>query len=199
MPYRKISVIKRNTSGTIRTQLGNVDAVILPGGFSYGDYLRCGAIARFSPVMKAVKKFAADGGLVMGICNGFQILCRKRTAARRAAAKRRSEVHLQARRDLRRNHRTRHLHTRRKVGQISEGPHRSRRRKLLCRRSHARRTRSRGSHCFPVRHALQRLNPEHCRNSEPRAQCARNDAPPGTRSRSADGLHRRARDFQVRW
>src|SRR5689334_1608121 len=54
--------------------LGDVDAVILPGGFSYGDYLRCGAIARFSPVMEAVRKFAADGGLVLGICNGFQIL-----------------------------------------------------------------------------------------------------------------------------
>ena len=54
--------------------VGQVDAVILPGGFSYGDYLRCGAIARFSPVMQAVKKFAADGGLVLGICNGFQIL-----------------------------------------------------------------------------------------------------------------------------
>ena len=48
--------------------------MILPGGFSYGDYLRCGAIAKFSPVMAAVKKFAADGGLVLGICNGFQIL-----------------------------------------------------------------------------------------------------------------------------
>ena len=56
------------------TTLGDVDAVILPGGFSYGDYLRCGAIAKFSPVMQAVKKFAADGGLVLGICNGFQIL-----------------------------------------------------------------------------------------------------------------------------
>jgi phosphoribosylformylglycinamidine synthase len=54
--------------------LGAVDVVILPGGFAYGDYLRCGAIAKFSPVMKAVKKFAADGGLVLGICNGFQIL-----------------------------------------------------------------------------------------------------------------------------
>src|ERR1700749_3411730 len=54
--------------------VGNVDAVILPGGFSFGDYLRCGAIAKFSPVMAAVKKFAADGGLVLGICNGFQIL-----------------------------------------------------------------------------------------------------------------------------
>src|SRR5579859_6000079 len=56
------------------TNLGNVDAVILPGGFSYGDYLRCGAIAKFSPVMQSVRKFAADGGLVLGICNGFQIL-----------------------------------------------------------------------------------------------------------------------------
>jgi phosphoribosylformylglycinamidine synthase len=56
------------------TSLGNADAVILPGGFSYGDYLRCGAIAKFSPVMTAVKKFAQEGGLVLGICNGFQIL-----------------------------------------------------------------------------------------------------------------------------
>jgi phosphoribosylformylglycinamidine synthase len=54
--------------------LGDVDAVILPGGFAYGDYLRCGAIAKFSPVMSAVRKFAADGGLVLGICNGFQVL-----------------------------------------------------------------------------------------------------------------------------
>jgi phosphoribosylformylglycinamidine synthase I len=56
------------------SSLGDVDAVILPGGFSYGDYLRCGAIAKFSPVMAAVKKFASDGGLVIGVCNGFQIL-----------------------------------------------------------------------------------------------------------------------------
>jgi len=54
--------------------LGPVDAVILPGGFAYGDYLRCGAIAKFSPVMAAVKSFAAEGGLVLGICNGFQVL-----------------------------------------------------------------------------------------------------------------------------
>jgi phosphoribosylformylglycinamidine synthase I len=54
--------------------LGGLDAVILPGGFSYGDYLRTGAIARFSPVMRAVERFAHRGGLVLGICNGFQIL-----------------------------------------------------------------------------------------------------------------------------
>jgi phosphoribosylformylglycinamidine synthase len=53
---------------------GGIDAVILPGGFSYGDYLRCGAIAKFSPIIGAVKAFAAQGGLVLGICNGFQIL-----------------------------------------------------------------------------------------------------------------------------
>ncbi len=56
------------------TDLKGSDCVILPGGFSYGDYLRCGAIAKFSPIMAAVKKFAAAGGLVFGICNGFQIL-----------------------------------------------------------------------------------------------------------------------------
>lgn len=55
--------------------LANCDAIILPGGFSYGDYLRTGAIARFSPVIKSVEKFARGGGLVLGICNGFQILC----------------------------------------------------------------------------------------------------------------------------
>lgn len=57
------------------TDLSGYDAVILPGGFSYGDYLRTGALAKFSPVMKSVKEFAASGKFVFGICNGFQILC----------------------------------------------------------------------------------------------------------------------------
>lgn len=56
------------------SSLGDVDVVILPGGFSYGDYLRCGAIARFSPIMSDVVRFAGQGGMVLGICNGFQIL-----------------------------------------------------------------------------------------------------------------------------
>jgi phosphoribosylformylglycinamidine synthase I len=55
--------------------LGGVDGVVVPGGFSYGDYLRAGAIARFSPVMEAIGEFARDGGPVLGICNGFQVLC----------------------------------------------------------------------------------------------------------------------------
>lgn len=54
--------------------LGDLDVVVLPGGFSYGDYLRCGAIARFSPIMKDVVRFANAGGIVLGICNGFQVL-----------------------------------------------------------------------------------------------------------------------------
>lgn len=57
------------------TALPDVDCVVLPGGFSYGDYVRAGAIAQFSPIMQAVKTFAANGGFVFGVCNGFQILC----------------------------------------------------------------------------------------------------------------------------
>jgi phosphoribosylformylglycinamidine synthase I len=57
------------------SSLGDADAIVIPGGFSYGDYLRTGAIARFSPVMQSVQNFADNGGLVLGVCNGFQILC----------------------------------------------------------------------------------------------------------------------------
>lgn len=57
------------------TDISDCDAIVLPGGFSYGDYLRCGAIARFSPVMESVREFAQNGGPVIGICNGFQVLC----------------------------------------------------------------------------------------------------------------------------
>ncbi len=75
-----IHVIGRTAGAAVKeiwhkeSSLGNIDVLILPGGFSYGDYLRCGAIARFSPVMKAVVDFAASGGIIVGICNGFQIL-----------------------------------------------------------------------------------------------------------------------------
>ena len=67
--------------------LQGVDAVLVPGGFAYGDYLRTGAIARFSPVMQSVQRFAAGGGLVLGICNGFQILGRAGIRAGRSQAR----------------------------------------------------------------------------------------------------------------
>jgi phosphoribosylformylglycinamidine synthase len=57
-----------------QSSLAGIDAVVIPGGFSYGDYLRCGAIARFAPILESVRRFAADGGPVLGICNGFQVL-----------------------------------------------------------------------------------------------------------------------------
>lgn len=57
------------------TELHNVDGILIPGGFSYGDYLRAGALAKYSPIMKSIKDFANKGGFVFGICNGFQILC----------------------------------------------------------------------------------------------------------------------------
>src|SRR6185295_15332839 len=60
------------------TNLSDYDAIVVPGGFSYGDYLRVGAIARFSPVMESVMAFAREGGPVLGICNGFQVLCEAR-------------------------------------------------------------------------------------------------------------------------
>ena len=66
--------------------LQGVDAVVVPGGFSYGDYLRVGAIARFAPIMGEVERFARDGGLVLGICNGFQVLCEAGLLPGRAAA-----------------------------------------------------------------------------------------------------------------
>lgn len=75
-----LHVIGQTASATVRkiwhreTQLGDIDVLVLPGGFSYGDYLRCGSIARFSPVMEAAADFASGGGVIIGICNGFQIL-----------------------------------------------------------------------------------------------------------------------------
>ena len=77
------------------TLLAGLDAIVLPGGFSYGDYLRTGAIARFSPVMGAVKEFAKSGGMVLGICNGFQISARSRAAARGHAPEQVAAFHLQ--------------------------------------------------------------------------------------------------------
>ncbi len=76
--------------------LENCDAVIVPGGFAFGDYLRTGAIAKFSPVMESVRRFADGGGLVLGICNGFQILCESGLLPGRSHAQHRTEICLQA-------------------------------------------------------------------------------------------------------
>ena len=76
--YHAVKSVLQQEAGYVwhnADELSGYDCVILPGGFSYGDYLRAGAIARYSPVMEAVGRFAASGGLVIGICNGFQILC----------------------------------------------------------------------------------------------------------------------------
>ena len=141
---------RRNTSGTIRTQLGDVDAVILPGGFSYGDYLRCGAIAKFSPVMKAVKKFAAEGGLVLGICNGFQILVRSGLLPGALLRNAGLKFICSRRRPARSRRRTRRSPHARRKGQILRMPDRPRRRLLLRRRAHARRTGGRGPRRLPL-------------------------------------------------
>ena len=63
------------------------DCIVLPGGFSYGDYLRCGAIARFSPLMQPIMRFAEKGGMVLGVCNGFQVLCESHLLTRRSSEK----------------------------------------------------------------------------------------------------------------
>ena len=122
--------------------LQNVDAVLVPGGFAYGDYLRTGAIARFSPVMQSVRKFADAGGLVLGICNGFQILTeagllpgalmRNRRLSNTSA----SRVHLRNR-----NHRLA-LHQRPQARRSPADPHRPHGRQLLLRRRDAARPRS---------------------------------------------------------
>ena len=78
------------------SELPDVDLVVLPGGFSYGDYLRCGAMANQSAVMKAIKAHAEKGGAVLGICNGFQVLTESRPAAGRVDAQCRPEIRLQA-------------------------------------------------------------------------------------------------------
>ncbi len=101
--------------------LSGFDAVILPGGFSYGDYLRTGAIARFSPVMSAVARFARSGGLVLGICNGFQILCEAGLLPGALMRNHRAALHLPPRAHSRGNH-GHAIHFRRRAGQVLRIP-----------------------------------------------------------------------------
>ena len=137
--------------------LENCDAIVVPGGFAYGDYLRTGAIARFSPVMQSVKKFAAEGGLVLGICNGFQILCESgmlpgallRNAGLRYICKQvyvRTETAAQP------------LHPGAQAGPGVEDPHRAYGGKLLLRAGHAGGTGARRPHRLPLLHPGWRGN-----------------------------------------
>ena len=118
------------------SDLKGVDCVVVPGGFSYGDYLRCGAIARFSPAMEATQEFASRGGLVLGICNGFQVLCEShllpgallRNQDQKFVCK---QIHLRTekRRDA--------IYEHADAGPGAASPNCSRRRQLCLRRPHA--------------------------------------------------------------
>ena len=130
--------------------LGGVAAVILPGGFAYGDYLRAGVIARFSPVMRSVAEFAADGGLVLGICNGFQVLAEAGLVPGGVAPQPRRAV--PGARGLDRGRAARYaFHPRARHRRAVAHADRPRRGLLLRRYGDARRTRSRRPRPVPLR------------------------------------------------
>ncbi len=165
------------------TAWADVDAVILPGGFSYGDYLRCGAIARFSPVMRAVRKFAAEGGLVLGICNGFQILVEAGLLP--GALMRNRGLKFICRDVQLRTETTNSPFTNAaEKGEILRLPIAHGEGCYLRRRPHARSTGSRGPRRLPLRRKSQRLASRHRRHFQPRAQCDGHDAAPRTRHAS---------------
>ena len=138
------------------TSLGDVDAVILPGGFAYGDYLRCGAIAKFSPVMAAIKRFAQDGGLVLGICNGFQILVEAGLLP--GALLRNRDLKFICREVPLKVETTNSPFTQAAAeGPGIAGPHRARRRLLFRRGLHFGSSRGRGPRCAPVSRESERI------------------------------------------
>ena len=177
--------------------LQGVDAVIVPGGFSYGDYLRAGALARFSPIMVEVERFARHGGLVLGICNGFQVLCEAgllpgallpNTSLRFTCRQVDLDV-VNASDALDGGVRA----GRRAVdpGQAPDGP-------LLGAGPGARRARGRGPGRAPLRRRqrLQRLGARHRGREQPGRQRRRADAASRARGRPAHGLRRRAELFR---
>ncbi len=195
-PYRTTWVIRRNLSGTIPADSGR----------------RCGhpswrllvwrlpALRRdrtILPVMQAVKKFAADGGLVMGICNGFQVLCESgllpgallRNAGLKFICKP-VEISVETT-----NSPFTHAAKR---GRFSR-PDRSWRGELLRGDRHLDELEAEDRIAFRYVDTLQWLRPKHCRNSQRATQCAWHDAPSGTRGRSADGFHRRTCNSSARW
>ena len=153
-------------------QLENCDAILVPGGFAYGDYLRTGAIAHFAPIMQSVKKFAASGGLVLGICNGFQILAESGLLP--GALMRNSGLKYVCKQIYLRTETSdspfTHLLQRRPGPEDSHRPHG---RKLFLRRGHAEATGSPAPYRFSLfdsrrgdygRRQSQRIAPEYCRH-----------------------------------
>ena len=177
----------RRSSGTPTATCPAVDLIVLPGGFSYGDYLRSGAIAARAPVMRTIAERAAAGVPVLGICNGFQILCEAgllpgvlmRNASLRFICR---EVHLRV-------ETTDTLFTNRyRRGPGPAQPGRPRRRQLSLRRGHAEAPHRRRPGRLPLRRRRrqarrpmqsQRLDRRHRRHTQRTSQCARHDAPPG--------------------
>ena len=183
--------------------LAGYDCVILPGGFSYGDYLRAGAIARFSPVMAALNKFAADGGLVVGICNGFQILCESGLLP--GVLMRNEHLEYRCQWANLRTERTDTPFTRRcQPGQALRVPVSHGEGNYYADAATLDRLETNGQvlfrYCEPSggrhrRRQPQRLGPQHRRNHQRNRQRAGNDAPPGTQLRGSFGQRGREPDF----
>ncbi len=168
------------------SDLHGVDAVVLPGGFSYGDYLRCGAIARFAPVMTSIID-AAKGGLpVLGICNGFQVLCEAHMLP--GALVRNSHLHFRNRDQRLRMESVDSRWTGAfATGQEIADPGEERRGLLRRRRPYAGRARGRGPGRRPLRRRQpERLDARHRRDPQRGRQRRRHHAAPGARGRGAD-------------
>ena len=188
------------------TSLKGADVVVLPGGFSHGDYLRTGAIARFSPVMTAVADFARAGGPVLGICNGFQILCEAGLLP--GAMLRNRDLKFHCEHVIVRVEQTDTPFTARaSKGQVLRIPDRARRRQLLCGAGGRERARSVRPRHLPL---LRRARADHRRGQPQRraqrdrrhlqrtAQRRRPDAASGARLRAGARERRRARPLRIR-
>ena len=185
--------------------LENCDAIIVPGGFAYGDYLRTGAIAKFSPVMESVKKFADGGGLVLGICNGFQILCESGLlpgALMRNVGLKYVCKPVQVRVE---NAETPFTSACRK-GEVLTIPDRPHGRQLFLRRSNSRRVEAQPTDCVSLllpggrdyrRSQSQRIAGKYRWNLQSGAECAGDDAASGTLQRAGAGRHGRIQDLRV--
>ena len=178
--------------------LQGVDAVIVPGGFSYGDYLRAGALARFSPIMVEVERFARHGGLVLGICNGFQVLCEAGLLP--GALLPNTSLRFVCRQvDARRGERADEVDRRVRGGRRPVDPRQAPDRPLLGARPGARRARGErpGRAALRRRPRLQRLGARHRGREQRGGQRRRPHAAPRARRRPADGLGRRAAAVRV--